>query len=69
MRSRAFRLPGQDPGFSISGCIISAKIEEVFVGDIAMVVIAVALVWIVWELTRIADFVHGFVANDKIKGD
>ena len=29
----------------------------------------VALVWIVWELTRIADFVHGFVANDKIKGD
>ena len=38
-------------------------------GDIAMVVIAVALVWIAWELTRIADFVHGFVANDKIKGD
>jgi|HubBroStandDraft_1064217.scaffolds.fasta_scaffold1110854_2 hypothetical protein len=36
-------------------------------GDLILLVIVVALLWIGWELTRIADFIQGFVANYKIK--
>jgi hypothetical protein len=36
-------------------------------GDLILLVIVGALLWIGWELTRIADFVQGFVTNYQIK--
>jgi len=34
-------------------------------GDILILTIVIALLWIGWQLTRIADLIGGFVANYK----
>jgi hypothetical protein len=34
-------------------------------GDILILIIALTLFWIGWQLTRIADLIGGFVANYK----
>jgi hypothetical protein len=34
-------------------------------GDILILIIAISLFWIGWQLTRIADLLGGFVANYK----
>lgn len=38
-------------------------------GDLILLIIVAALLWIGWELTRIADFIEGFVANYKEKSN
>lgn len=38
-------------------------------GDLLLILITGALLWIGWELTRIKDLIEGFVANYKIKGN
>jgi hypothetical protein len=38
-------------------------------GDILLIVIAGALLWIGWELTRIKDLIEGFLINYKTKTD
>jgi|GEM_PF-5086879 len=38
-------------------------------GDILLILITAALLWIGWELTRIKDLLEGFLVNYKGKSE